>query len=121
MRINTTSFGANVQDAGAYPHNTSLHDVLPVDTSVDNSLNVAYPQLSNIIETTQPFDYEDDPTEHTHTISYTTGTTNYKIDIPETFISTDGMSASINIQAETDTKIDNLIQPFIMVEYLIKT
>ncbi len=121
LRINTTSFGANVQDAGAYPHNTSLHDVLPIDTSVDSSQNVAYPQISNIIETTQPFDYDDDPTEHTHTISYTTGLTNYKLDIPETFISTDGMSASINIQAETDTKIDNLIQPFIMVEYLIKT
>jgi len=121
LRINTTSFGANVQDAGAYPHNTSLHDVLPIDTSVDSSQNVAYPQISNIIETTQPFDYDDDPTEHTHTINYTTGLTNYKIDIPETFISTDGMSASINIQAETDTKIDNLISPFIMVEYLIKT
>ena len=45
----------------------------------------------------------------------------YKIDIPETFISTDGMSASISIQPETDTKIDNLISPFIMVDYLIKT
>ena len=39
----------------------------------------------------------------------------------ETFISTDGMSASISIQPETDTKIDNLISPFIMVDYLIKT
>ena len=62
-----------------------------------------------------------DPTQHTHTINYTTGLTNYKIDIPETFISTDGMSASISIQPETDTKIDNLISPFIMVDYLIKT
>ena len=47
--------------------------------------------------------------------------TNYEIDIPETFISTDGMSASISIQAETDTKIDSLISPFVMVDYLIKT
>ena len=121
LKINTVSYGANTQDAGAYSHNTSLHDVLPIDTSVDSSNNVAYPQISNIIETTTPFDYEDDPTKHTHTITYTTGLTNFKLDIPETFISTDGMSASINIQAETDTKIDNLIAPFIMVDYLIKT
>ena len=31
-----------------------------------------------------------------------------------------GMSASISIQAETATKIDSLISPFIMVDYLIK-
>ena len=121
MTINTTSFGANAEDAAAYPHNTSLHDVLPVDTQVDSNINAAYPQLSNIIETTQPFDYEEDPTEHTHTINYTTGLTNYQLNIPELFISTDGMNASINIQPETDTKIDSLIAPFIMVDYLIKT
>ena len=121
MRIETTSFGANAEDAAAYPHNTSLHDVLPVDTSVDSAINAAYPQISNIIETTQPFDYEEDPTEHTHTINYTTGLTNYQLNIPELFISTDGMNASINIQPETDTKIDSLIAPFIMVDYLIKT
>ena len=56
-----------------------------------------------------------------HTINYNTGLTNYKIDIPETFIAVDGMSASININPESDTKIDNLIAPFVMVDYLIKT
>ena len=94
---------------------------MPVDTVVDNAPQVAYPQVSNIIETTEAFDYEDDPTQHTHTINYTTGLTNYQLNIPETFISTDGMTASISINAESDTKIDNLIQPFVMVEYLIKT
>ena len=121
MRINTTSFGGNAEDGAAYPHNTSLHDVLPVDTQVDSNINAAYPQLSNIIETTTAFDYESDPTQHTHTLNYTTGLTNYKLNIPETFVSTDGMNASININPESDTKIDNLIAPFIMVDYLIKT
>ena len=51
MRVNTTSFGGNAEDGAAYPHNTSLHDVLPVDTQVDSNINAAYPQLSNIIET----------------------------------------------------------------------
>ena len=102
-------------------HDQSLHDVLPVDAFASNSDSIAYPQLSNIVETTNAIDYESDPTEHTHTISYTTGLTNYQIDIPETFISTDGMSDSIYIQAETDTKIDSLISPFVMVDYLIKT
>ena len=120
VRVDTTSF-ANSSDAAGYAHNTSLHDMLPFDTSVDNSASIAYPQISNIVETTEAFDYEDDPTEHTHTISYTTGLTNYELNIPETFISTDGMEASVNIQAETDTKIDSLIAPFIMVDYLIKT
>ena len=95
--------------------------MLPVDTQVSSAQNTAYPQVSNIIETTDPFNYDSDPTTHTHTISYTTGLTNYEINIPETFIAVDGMSASISIQAETDTKIDNLIAPFIMVDYLIKT
>ena len=121
LRVNTTSYGSNIQDSAGYSHNTSLHNVLPVDTVVDNAPQVAYPQVSNIIETTLAFDYEDDPTQHTHTINYTTGLTNYQLNIPETFISTDGMSASISINAESDTKIDNLIQPFVMVEYLIKT
>jgi len=121
MRVNTTSFGGNAEDGAAYPHNTSLHDVLPVDTQVDSNINAAYPQLSNIIETTTAFDYESDPTQHTHTLNYTTGLTNYKLNIPETFVSTDGMNASININPESDTKIDNLIAPFIMVDYLIKT
>ena len=121
MKISTTSFGGNAQDGAAYSHNTSLHDVLPVDTNVDSAINAAYPQLSNIIETTQAFDYEDDPTQHTHTINYSTGLTNYQLNIPETFISTDGMNASININPDSDTKIDNLIAPFVMVDYLIKT
>ena len=121
LRVYSTSFGSDATSAAAYAHETSLHQMLPVDTQVGSNNNVAYPQLSNIIETTLPFDYDGDPTSHTHTINYTTGLTNYKINIPETFISTDGMSASISIQPETDTKIDNLIAPFVMVDYLIKT
>ena len=120
LEIITTSF-ANIEDAAAYPHEQSLHNVLPVDTFASNSDTIAYPQVSNIVETTNAFNYEEDPTRHSHTIDYTTGLTNYEIDIPETFISTDGMSASISIQTETDTKIDSLISPFAMVDYLIKT
>ena len=114
------SFG-NAAAGAAYSHDQSLHDVMPVDIAVGNANSVAYPQLSNIVETTEPFNYDSDPTTHTHTINYTTGLTNYEVNIPETFISTDGMSASISIQAETDTKIDSLISPFVMVDYLIKT
>ena len=120
LEITSTSF-VNIEDAAAYVHDQSLHNVLPVDTFASNSDAIAYPQVSNIVETTNAFNYEEDPTRHTHTIDYTTGLTNYEIDIPETFISTDGMSASISIQTETDTKIDSLISPFIMVDYLIKT
>ena len=121
LRIFSTSFGSDATSAAAYAHETSLHQMLPVDTQVGSNNNVAYPQVANIIETTLPFDYDSDPTSHTHTINYTTGLTNYEINIPETFISTDGMNASISIQPETDTKIDNLIAPFVMVDYLIKT
>ena len=120
FRVVTTTFG-DAADAAAYPHNQSLHQMLPVDTLVSQSENAAYPQIANIVENTQAFDYDSDPTQHTHTINYTTGLTNYQLNIPETFISVDGMSASISIQPESDTKIDNLIAPFVMVDYLIKT
>ncbi len=120
LRVATTAF-SSAADGAAYSHDQSLHDVMPVDIAVGNANSVAYPQLSNIVETTEPFNYDSDPTQHTHTINYTTGLTNYEVNIPETFISTDGMSASISIQAETDTKIDSLISPFVMVDYLIKT
>ena len=120
LKITSTTF-VNINDAAAYTHNQSLHNVLPVDTFASNSDSIAYPQVSNIVESTDAFNYDDDPTRHQHTIDYTTGLTNYELDIPETFISTDGMSASISIQAETDTKIDSLISPFVMVDYLIKT
>ena len=122
LRIDTVGFGEDAGDgAASYPHDTCLANVVPFDTVVDNTTNVVYPQISNIVETTEAFDYEDDPTEHTHTINYSIGTTNYELNIPETFISTDGMTASVNIQPESDTKIDSLIAPFIMVDYLIKT
>ena len=120
LEITSTSF-VNIQDAAAYNHEQSLHNVLPVDAFASNSDSIAYPQVSNIVETTDALNYETDPTRHTHVIDYETGLTNYELDIPETFISTDGMSASIAIQAETDTKIDSLISPFVMVDYLIKT
>ena len=120
LKITSTTF-VNINDAAAYTHNQSLHNVLPVDTFSSNSDSIAYPQVSNIVESTDALNYEDDPTRHQHIIDYTTGLTNYELDIPETFISTDGMSASISIQAETDTKIDSLISPFVMVDYLIKT
>ena len=119
LKVVTTSF-ENLSDIAAYSHANSMHNVLPVDINVDTPNSVAYPQISNIIETTEAFNYDSDPTEHTHTISYETGLTNYELDIPETFIAVDGMSASISIQAETATKIDSLISPFIMVDYLIK-
>ena len=121
FRVATTSFGSDASAGAAYTHTASLHQMLPVDTQVSSNQNVAYPQVSNIVESTEPFNYDSDPTTHTHTINYTTGLTNYEINIPETFIAVDGMSASISIQAETDTKIDNLISPFVMVDYLIKT
>ena len=112
FRVATTSFGSDASAGAAYTHTASLHQMLPVDTQVSSNQNVAYPQVSNIVESTEPFNYDSDPTTHTHTINYTTGLTNYEINIPETFIAVDGMSASISIQAETDTK---------MVDYLIKT
>ena len=84
LRVVTTSFGS-LTDGAAYSHEKSMHNVLPVDINVDNNNSVAYPQLSNIIETTEAFNYDSDPTEHTHTISYTTGLTNYEINIPENF------------------------------------
>ena len=121
LRINTTSFGSAAEDAGAYTHNPSLHNVLPLDTNTDSAINAAYPQVSNIIETTEAFNYEEDPTRHTNTINYNSPLTNYQLNIPEVFIAVDGMSASINIQPESDTKIDSLIAPFVMVDYLIKT
>ena len=102
-----------------YSHNQSLANVLPFDTSVDGT-QPAYPQISNTVETTEAFDYEDDPTQHTHNISYEISETNYTLNTSEFFVSTEGMEASVNIRTETDTKIDNLIAPFIMVDYLIK-
>ena len=36
LRVVTTSFGS-LTDGAAYPHQSSLHDVLPVDTQVDNN------------------------------------------------------------------------------------
>ena len=103
-----------------YSHTATTANVLPLDRIVDNTAQTAYPQVSNIIETTTPLDYENDPTEHTHTITYTTGQTNYTLNTPEFFISTDGMSSSIQINPDNTRKMDNLIAPFTMVDYLIK-
>jgi microcystin-dependent protein len=111
----------NIPQSGSngYSHNSSLRNVLPFDTAIDGT-TPAYPQVSNIVETTEAFDYEEDPTEHTHTISYTITPTAYTLNTNEFFVSTDGMSATVNVQPETDTKLDGLIAPFIMVDFLIK-
>lgn len=119
LEVLSTTFGDPAEAAG-YSHNQSLHNVLPFDTVVDDSAQQAFPQLSNTIESTEAFGYEEDPTQHTHTIPYVFGATNFDLNIPELFVPTDGMEASINISPENVSKIDSLIAPFTMVEFLIK-
>ena len=51
---------------------------------------------------------------------YTTGTTNYDLVTDEFFISTDGMTSTIQITPDQTRKMDGLIAPFTMVDYLIK-
>lgn len=111
----------NIPQSGdnGYSHTTSLSNVLPFDGSLDAG-NPAFPQVSNIVETTEAFDYEEDPTLHTHTLNYTITPTAYTLNTNEFFVSTEGMSSTVNIQPETDTKLDGLIAPFIMVDFLIK-
>lgn len=119
LQVDSTTF-SSPNDAAGYAHNTSLHNVVPFDTVTDNVSTQAFAQISNIIETTESFEYEEDPTEHTHTIAYSFGATNFDLNIPELFISTDGMEASVNITPDNVSKIDSLIAPFTMVEFLIK-
>ncbi len=104
-----------------YSHTADLSNVMPFDTAVDTGIaNTVYPQISNVVVTTNALNYESDPTDHTHTINYETGTTNYNLNTTEFFVSTDGMTSTINITPDQTKKMDNLIAPFIMVDYLIK-
>jgi len=104
-----------------YSHAASTANVLPYDTVVDGGVSgTVYPQVSNIVEVTDALGYESDPTEHNHTITYTTGTTNYDLVTDEFFISTDGMTSTIQITPDQTRKMDGLIAPFTMVDYLIK-
>jgi hypothetical protein len=102
-----------------YSHTAKLNNVLPFDPSADTDIEAAI-TVSNVVQITDDYNYEDDPTLHKHTINYTVDPTSYTMTTGELFIPTDGLKATISISPENTVALDDMVPPFTIVEYLIK-
>ena len=59
-------------------------------------------------------------TIHSHRIEKEIGDTNYTATTNVETVRPDGLQASVNIRTSTDTKFDDIVSPYIVMEFLIK-
>lgn len=102
-----------------YSHTAKLNNVLPFDPSADTDV-IANATVSNVVQVTDDYNYENDPSLHKHTINYTVDPTVYSLTTGELFIPTDGLKATISVSPENTVALDDMVPPFTIVEYLIK-
>ena len=89
---------------------------------VSESGNYAYPLCRNTEEAvaSPPGSEATNLTIHSHRIEKEIGDTNYNATTEVETIRPDALQASVNIRTDTDTKFDDIVSPYIVMEFLIK-
>ena len=89
---------------------------------VSESGNYAYPLCRNTEEAvaSPPGSEATNLTIHSHRIEKEIGDTNYEATTEVETIRPDALQASVNIRTDTDTKFDDIVSPYIVMEFLIK-
>ena len=84
--------------------------------------NYAYPLCRNTEEAvaSPPGSESTNLTIHSHRIEKEIGDTNYNATTEVETIRPDALQASVNIRTDTDTKFDDIVSPYIVMEFLIK-
>ena len=111
------------KDSNSWPNNitVTVGNLRPYDVSPEAG-NFAYPLCRNTEEivSSPPGSETVNLTLHSHRIEKEIGDTNYEATTEVETIRPDGLQASVNIRTDTDTKFDDIVSPYIVMEFLIK-
>jgi len=109
--------------ANSWPGNTNVNIGLlrPYDVTSESG-TFAYPIARNTEEivSSPPGSETVNLTIHSHRIEKDIGDTNYEATTQIETIRPDGLQANVNIRTDTDTKFDDIVSPYIVMEFLIK-
>ena len=125
MERTTTETELNIENFQGHAHNSSQAFVnysgqhsVATSGGKDQTNRLANSGAGNDLDFSQPWDRESihkhnitRPNEYAHTFTYSHET--IQIDMS-------GVSASVDVDIEDDEKLDQLVTPFILVEYIIK-
>ena len=100
----------------------ALLDVVPLQSNVDSVSETSVPDVEN--ETTDTADLTiasgTIPTLHSHRVRLNKGEHNYKVKTGAISIDPENLETTFDIGVDSSISIDSAVQPFIVMEYLIK-
>ena len=100
----------------------ALLDVVPLQSNVDSVSETSIPDVEN--ETTDTTDLTITagtiPTLHSHRVRLNKGDHNYKVKTGAISIDPENLETTFDIGVDSSISIDSSVQPFIVMEYLIK-
>ena len=107
----------------SWPNNATVNvgNLRPYDV-IANDGSYAYPLCRNTEEivSSPPGTDTVNQTIHSHRIEKEIGDTNFTATTNVETIRPDGLQANVNIRTDTDTKFDDIVSPYIVMEFLIK-
>ena len=113
----------NTMTAASWPNNVTVNisNLRPYDVQSESG-NYAYPLARNTEEivASPPGSETVNLTQHSHRIEKEIGDTNFTATTNVETIRPDGLQANVNIRTDTDTKFDDIVSPYIVMEFLIK-
>ena len=113
----------NTITANSWPNtsNVVIGNYRPYDCLAEAG-DFAYPLCRNTEEPVEspPGTDTTNLTIHSHRIEKEIGDTNFTATTNVETIRPDGLQASVNIRTSTDTKFDDIVSPYIVMEFLIK-
>ena len=122
-----TLSGSDVVTATSWPNNEPSPGIniglqRPYDTVNDNISDPVYPTARNVEETcgVPPGSDTLDATLHSHIIDREIGDTDYECTTQVATMRPDGLEASVNISTSGVNKFDDVVSPYIVMEFLIK-
>ena len=103
-------------------NNNVLTDVLPLQSNQDWISNSGIINLSNEVNDTANLTIASGtlPTLHNHRVRLEKGTHDYKVKTDAITIDPENLSTTFDIGVDKSISIDSSVQPFIVMEYLIK-
>ena len=118
-----TNLQIQSKTASSWPSNTAINVGWgrPYDTRVDDT-TLAYPAARNIeiASESPPGSDTTDFTSHSHRLTREVGETSYQVQTDVTTVRPDGLEASVTIRTSSVTKFDDVVSPYVVLEYLIK-
>ncbi len=122
---NPANVSVNDYTATSWPNVTTINigEAWAYDTRTgDEGNQVEYPAAKNTVDASEspPGSETTDYTLHTHRIQREYGDTQYQATTNVQTVRPDGLQAEVNLRTSTVIKFDDVVSPYIVLEYLIK-